>query len=384
MEGVATRIFILRGWLEEDTMKLTILMVFAVCAMAGTPAEVAIQKAQAMVAKDRSANRQLAMAYARRARETSDVAYYERAEATLRDAPEGIETEKIRVWLMLGRHEFGKAAEVAGGLAAQAPRDLVIQGYVADANAELGNYEQAIEAVDRMLALRAGNIPGLTRAAYLRELLGDIEGAQELMQKALDATALGEVEERAWLLVQLSHLALVQRDVARAEQYAEAALATFPDYHYGLGALAQVRGAQQRWEDAAGLEERRYRAASHAENLFAWAKALQSAGHAEAARAAFAQFETDALAESEGTDNANHELIEYYLDVAGAPEKALKIARAELARRHDVHTLAANARAEAGVGDPAAAERLARQALATGTKDPAVLEAAQKVLGRLL
>ena len=39
-----------------------------------------------------------------------------------------------------------------------------------------------------MLDLRPGNVPAVTRAAYLREMFGDVEGALELMAQALDAT----------------------------------------------------------------------------------------------------------------------------------------------------------------------------------------------------
>ncbi len=102
----------------------------------------------------------------------------------------------------------------------------------------------------------------------------------------------------------------------------------FPDYHYALGTLAQVKQAQNRNEEAVALLEKRYAAAPHAENQFALAEALDKAGHKDAAAKAFAGFEQKALAESNITDNANHELIAYYVDYAHEPAKALKIATA--------------------------------------------------------
>ena len=60
-----------------------------------------------------------------------------------------------------------------------------------------------------MLDLRPGNIPALTRAAYLRELFGDIEGALELMQAAFGRMPYQETEDRAWVLTQIGHLELI-------------------------------------------------------------------------------------------------------------------------------------------------------------------------------
>jgi hypothetical protein len=98
-----------------------------------------------------------------------------------------------------------------------------------DANVELGLYNDAVAAAQWMLDLRPGNIPGLTRAAYLRELHGNLKGALELMQMAYDATPFGETEDRAWILTQIAHLHFVGGDLSKAENYSTNALAVFPD-----------------------------------------------------------------------------------------------------------------------------------------------------------
>ena len=77
--------------------------------------------------------------------------------------------------------------------------------------------------------------------------------------------------------------------------YAIGALGLFPDYHYALGTLAEVRLAQNRNDEAVALLEKRYAAAPHAGNLFALADALERAGRKEAAAKAFAEFEQEAL-----------------------------------------------------------------------------------------
>jgi len=361
-------------------MKTLSILLLASAAFAATPAETAIEKAQAEIAKhpDHAPYyNALAMAYARRARETSDVQFYAQAEETLKRsfaiAPDNYEGLKTQAWLQLGRHEFAKALETATKLNQKTPDDVIVYGYLVDANVELGNYKAAVAAAQWMLDLRAGNIPGLTRAGYLRELYGNLPGALELMQMAFDSTATNETEDRAWLLTQMAHLNVVAGDLAKAEMYANGALSLFPNYHYALGTLAQIRVAQKRYDEAVTLLRTRYAAAPHAENLYALAEALELAGQKEEAAKDFVEFEKKSLAETNITDNSNHELIAYYVDHAHQPAKALEVARRELDRRKDVFTLDCYAWALAASGDYETANAEIQKAVQVGVKDPKLL-----------
>src|ERR1700689_5771644 len=72
---------------EEHIMKILSILLLTTGTFAATPAETAIEKAQAEIAKhpDHAPYyNALAMAYARRARETSDVQFYAKAEETLK------------------------------------------------------------------------------------------------------------------------------------------------------------------------------------------------------------------------------------------------------------------------------------------------------------
>ena len=244
-----------------------------------SPAEISIRKAQQDIARQPEHYpyyNALAMAYARRARETSDVAWYGKAEETLQRSfaisPDNYEGLKVKTWLLLGRHEFAKALVVAKDLNQRTPDDVTVYGYLADANAELGNYADAVAAAQWMLDLRPGNVAGLTRAAYLRELHGDLPGALELMQMAYDATPYQEFEDRAWLLTQRAHLHLIAGNLDQAETFARGALELFPNYHYALGTLGQICMAQAKFKEAAEFFEKRYATAPHAENLYALAE----------------------------------------------------------------------------------------------------------------
>jgi tetratricopeptide (TPR) repeat protein len=365
-------------------------MSFAQSAGVTSPAERSIAEARKAIEKKPaqfSAYNQLAIALSRRARETSDVTFYAQAEASLKKsfalAPGNLEAEKIRVWLLLGRHEFGAALAAATELNQRVPDDVLVYGFLTDANAELGNYQAAEKSAQWMLNLRPGNLPGITRAAYLRELFGDVDGAYELMDMAYQATPPTENEDRAWILTQLGHLRLSAGKLAEAESLFNQALQVFPGYHYALGNLAKVRIEQKRYAEAVDLLQRRYNAGPHAENLYELAEALELAGHMDEAKKAFEEFERKSLAESVKADNSSRELVFYYADHAHQPGKALEAATHEFARRHDVYTLDAYAWALHVNGQNAEARRQIEIALAAGIRDAKILRHAGEIALRL-
>lgn len=284
-----------------------------------------------------------ALEYVRQARDTANPVFHEKAEAALQQsfaaAPDNFEGLKARTWLLLGQHRFSEALHLAKKLNKQAPDDLQVYGFLVDANVELGNYSNAENAAQWMLDLRPGNAPGLTRAAYLRELYKDYEGALQLMQQALQRTRLEEKGDRAWILTHIGRLLAKKRDHAHAEMALNSALELMPNYHYAIANLAEIRKDQKNYAAAAELYRRRYESAPHPENLFDFGDALAKAGKHAEAKAVFIKFESAALAESVNLDNANRELALYYLAHAKRPAEALRIAELEAGRRRDVHTL---------------------------------------------
>jgi tetratricopeptide (TPR) repeat protein len=164
-------------------------------------------------------------------------------------------------------------------------------------------------------------------------------------------------------------LNLLSGKVEGAEETLLYALQLFPDYHYALGNLAQVRAAQGRYAEAVDLLRQRFELAPHPENLFELARALERAGRSEEARRAYAEFEGKARAESEKSDNCNRELIFYYVDHARTPDKALAIAHWQMRWRRDVYTLDAYAWALDANGEHAEARAQIEKALAVGIRD---------------
>jgi tetratricopeptide (TPR) repeat protein len=351
-----------------------------------SPAERAIVQARKAIEKKPTqyeGYNQLAMALARRARETSNVNFYAQAEDALKSSlelsPDNLDAQKIRVWLLLGRHEFADALEEAKALNKRIPDDALVYGFLVDANAELGNYKDAETAAQWMLNLRPGNLPALTRTAYLRELFGDVDGALELMNMAYQSTPPTENEDGAWILTQMAHLRLSTGNAAGAEALLDQALQKFPGYHYALGNLAKVRIMQGRYGEAVKLLQQRYNTASHAENLYDLGEALELAGQTSDAKTAFSEFEAKSLAESVRADNSNRELIFYYADHAHQPAKALEVAQKEFSRRHDVYTLDAYAWALHVNGQNSGARKQIEAALSVGIHDAKMLHHAGEI-----
>jgi len=341
-----------------------------------TPAEQAMAAANRLIEKSPrnfEAYNALALALSRRARETSDVRFYNQAEETLKTSFEisadNFDGARIHVWLLLGKHEFSAAREEALKLNKRTPDDVMVYGFLTDANVELGNYKDAESAAQMMLDLRPGNTPGMTRGAYLRELFGDVDGALELMNMALTSTPPTEVEDAAWITTQMAHLNLSVGRIAEAEKQLQQALQLFPGYHYALGNLAKVRIQQKRYSEAVELLRVRYIAAPHAENLYDLAEVLELAGQKAEAAAAFAEFEKKSLLETGIADNSNHELILYFADHARQPGKALEVAQREFSRRRDVFTLDCYAWALHANRLDQEARRQIDQALAVGIRN---------------
>jgi tetratricopeptide (TPR) repeat protein len=351
-----------------------------------SPAEQSMAAARRMLAKnpkDFEAYNALALALSRRARETSDVKFYTQAEDALKKSfeisPGNFDGERTAVWLLLGKHEFPSALERATDLNKKMPDDVMLYGFLTDANVELGNYEAAEKAAQWMLNLRPGNMPAVTRAAYLRELFGDVEGSLDLMNMALQSTPPNEAEDRAWIMSQIGHLQLGSGKISDAERALEQALATFPGYHYALANLAKVRIEQRRYSEAVDLLKQRYEGARHAENLYDLAVAMELAGRKGEAQTAFAEFESKSLAESVKKDNSDRELIFYYADHAQQPAKALEIAKQEVVWRDDAFTLDAYAWALHVNGDDAEARKQIETALAVGIRDAQIYRHAGEI-----
>src|SRR5215204_457665 len=159
----------------------------------------------------------LGQAYLQKARETGDPGYYPKAEALFQQAlaSDGDDVDAIvgLGTLALARHQFSGALDWGEQARALAPYHAAAYGVIGDAQVELGRYDEAIETVQAMIDLRP-DLSSYSRVSYLRELMGDREGALVAMKQAATAGS-AYVENVAWARVQLGNLRFDGGDLTR-------------------------------------------------------------------------------------------------------------------------------------------------------------------------
>jgi tetratricopeptide (TPR) repeat protein len=224
-------------------------------APAASPADRQIERAEAALrrAPDRAQPYvELATGFMNKARESADASYYARAEAAARKAaelaPDDYGALRLESWIYAGQHRFAEARAAAERALARDPQDPWNYGTLADALIELGEYDAASDAVQKMVDLRPG-MPAFVRVSYIRELYGETDGAIEMMQMAVDASA-REPEPHAWCRTQLGHLLFDSGRLAEAELQYQSALQVFANAHGALLGLGRVWAAQGRNAEA--------------------------------------------------------------------------------------------------------------------------------------
>ncbi len=156
--------------------------------------------------------------------------------------------QRLRTEIALERHDFHAAAAYSEALTQQAPNDSWNWGTLGDAMTELGNYDNAAEAYQKMVNLRP-DLSSYNRAAYFRFLYGDAENGTKIMKMAIAAGS-PMAENTAWCQVELGKMYLKTGRLKEAEDAYSAALRNFPNYHPALAGLAQTQASKHDWKSA--------------------------------------------------------------------------------------------------------------------------------------
>lgn len=215
---------------------------------------------------DASAAARLADALLRQARVTNNAGLSMQAEQVLSQAlarePEHYEALRAMGAVLLSQHRFREAMAMATRAQRIDPADAWNDGVIGDGHLELGEYDAAFAAFDRMMRKRP-SAAAYARASYARELQGDLPGALTLMRMAADATSASDPEAQAWHYAQIGDLLYQRGDLAAARtEYARAAF-TFPEHPFAAIGLAKVQAARQDYAGAlAGYEALMARAPS--------------------------------------------------------------------------------------------------------------------------
>ena len=220
-------------------------------ALTGAAASIGASATRALEARvredphDATALTELGFAYQLRWRETADASYLPRSEVALRRAVR-FGTDDASAVLGLGslaliRHEFRGALTFGRRAQRLLPGSHRPYGVVGDALVELGRYDEAFAAFDRMISLRP-SLASYARVAYARELVGDRPGAVAAMRLALESAS-GQPEPTAWAHVELAKLELASGHIPVARRHTAGALRALPGYASARVELARVEAA---------------------------------------------------------------------------------------------------------------------------------------------
>ncbi len=254
-------------------------------------------------------------------------------EEALRLDPGHYEANLAEASLLLTKHRFDEAKEIAEKMALDHPHSASAYGLLCDAYVELGDYSSAVSACDRMLSIRP-DLRSYARASYLREIHGDTRGAIEAMTLASEAGMSGQ-ENRAWALYNLGKLYLNEGKLDRAEYIFEGILQERPRYAYALSGLSMVNRARGNMEAAINLLTTAAETTPEHVFLEQLADAYLASGKKDAASGlanivlkAFEQHEKDGW-------NINREMAMFCANHDTHLTEALYRARSEYARRPD-------------------------------------------------
>ena len=312
----------------------------------------------------------LGSAYLQRVREAGDPSDYARAERAfdeaLKRAPDDLDATVGKGALALARHEFRDA--LAFGQRAQriAPDAAIVYGVIADAQVELGMYDEVVRTVQTMVDLKP-NISSYSRVSYLRELHGQVDGAIDAMKEAFDAGA-PTTENREYVRVLIGNLFFNRGDVATAERAYEASLDALPGYVHAQAGLARVRASQGRWDESIELYQAAIDRIPLPEFVVALGETQEAAGRRDDAARTYELARAIQTLFRESGLNTDLELALFEAD-HGDPAAAVELARVAYREQPNIKASDALGWALHRAGRHEEALRFAKEALRLGTRD---------------
>ena len=314
----------------------------------------------------------LAGAYIQKVRETVDFSYLERAQQVLQNVlakdSKNYEAQRLRTEIALERHDFHAAALYSETLTQQAPNDSWNWGTLGDAQTELGNYDKAADAYQKMVNIRP-DLSSYNRAAYFRFLYGDAENGTKIMKMAIAAGS-PMAENTAWCQVELGKMYLKTGKLKEAEEAFSAGLRNFPNYHPALSGLAQVQAEKHDWKSAITNMKRAQASVPMPDYAAALYDYYTASGDSKEAKKQKEMIEVIDQVGQAAQEKANRNIAIIFADHDWHLDRALELAKNELEVRGDVYTYDALAWALYKNGKYSEASEAMKQATKLGTPEP--------------
>jgi tetratricopeptide (TPR) repeat protein len=290
----------------------------------------------------------------------------------LKRRPAHYDTRRLLAAVLLSQHRFGEAIAEAERTKAADPRDPWNYGVIGDGYVELGDYDRAFAAFDRMGQIAPGP-PVYARTSYALEITGDLDGAIEYMRMAADGTSANDPESQAWHYAQLGDLLLQQGRLVPARIEYERAMATFPDHPLAILGLARVKIVEGDARAARLMLQKALARAPTPDLAILVGDLSERLGDRDGAAPYFRMAEQIERAAWDNGPRQPHVLARLFVDRDRHLGDAVALAEAAVRTRRDIFTCDTLAAAYLKVGRLEEARKYSDQALRTGTRDPRIL-----------
>lgn len=313
----------------------------------------------------------LGSAYLQKVRETGDPTYYGKTEQALSHALE-LQPDDFAAMIQMGalslaRHQFREALAWGEKARLISPGTALIYGVIGDAQIELGQYDPALETFQTMVDLRP-DLSSYSRASYVRELHGDVDGAIDAMQRAVQAGG-PNAENTNWSRVQLGNLYFNSGNLAEAEAQYNEALALYPGYIHAIAGLARVHAARGEYDQAIKLYTDATNRIPLPEYVIALGDVYKAAGQDQEAQRQFDLVcEMERLYATNGVDT-DLEMALFDADHDQNLNETLALARKAYANRPSINGADVLAWTLYKTGNYSEAKKYSDESLRLGTKD---------------
>ncbi len=224
-------------------------------------------------------------------REGADLSGYGRAgeafERALAIDPGQFEATLGKGLLLLALHDFSGGLDWGQRALALRPSSAPAHGILVDAYAEMGRYEEASAAAQRMVELRPDQA-AYSRISYLRELHGQVDAAAEAMRMAAESGP-PDAEGTLWSWHRLGKLHWEQGRLEDAEAAYQHALQVDAGYTPAAVGMAEIAWSRGDRRSALDQMEALAEQSGSPDDLVLLGELLEQAGRVDEAQERFAQ-----------------------------------------------------------------------------------------------
>ncbi len=279
----------------------------------------------------------------------------------------------LKAGVQLSLHEFSAALITAKTAVQVNPNNAQIYGVLVDCFVELGDYEAAVAAADKMISIKP-DIRSYSRVSYLREIHGDKVGAEDALTLAVKAGYPG-YEETAWAMQTLGELYLLYGEYDKAEIVFQTILEDRADYPFAVAALGTIAYQKKDFKKAEEITQSAMaiipEVGFYTQMAQIYKEQNRQEEFEEIIAEVFVMLEDDVV----HGHNMNLEYADIYLNLLDDAEKALSYAQLEYGKRPnniDVNRVLADIYNEQG--DVTKAHMHLASASSTNSKHPELIE----------